>query len=220
MSSDPEQVGVQLALAELTKPTTAITQQFLDVHSVLSEDGTPSVADVIATEDGFDVYFNVQDESYYLVFIVLRDGERLFVNGCRAQAACKVYLKITSDTLRASDITERTGLTPTKSWDKDDPRQYGPITYDFTGWFFDPFGYAPGEFEEKLTHLLDVTEHAAPRIRAVAGECYVAVAAAYFGYKDQMWGVSFGPRDAQRLAALGASFDVDLYASGPHLPSE
>ena len=95
----------------------------------------------------------------------------------------------------------------------------GQRDYTFSAWFFDPAGRGPGEFERKLRTLLDATEtHAAAiHVLSVTGECSVCVRVPYSGYQEQMWGLPFEAHDLQRLAALGAGLDVDLYAYGPEL---
>ncbi len=69
----------------------------------------------------------------------------------------------------------------------------------------------------KLCRLLDLTESAALRVRGLTDRCDVSLMVLYDGYSSQMWGLAFEPGDVVRLAALGASIDVDLYASGPDL---
>ena len=98
-----------------------------------------------------------------------------------------------------------------------DTTRLQPITPDVHPLDLCPEGDHPGEFEDKLTRLLDLTQEAAPRIRALGATCDVNVTVGYRGYAKQMWGVPIERDDLSRLAALDAGLDIDLYAGGPAL---
>lgn len=219
-----DRLAIELARSELAHPTLSITQQYLAVHTLEQEGGEARVAAVVHVEDRADVYFRVEGKSYFLVIPAHPEGEGWKVGFCRAEARSKVTLAIRSQTMTAPEITEAVGLTPTESWSKGDARRrrhpnqgdLGP--YTFTGWFLCPDGDAPGEVGTKLCRLLDLTESAALRVRGLTDRCDVTLMVLYDGYSSQMWGLAFESGDVARLAALGASMDVDLYASGPELP--
>jgi hypothetical protein len=214
-------LAIEIARAELAHPTFAVTEQYLEVHILEQEGEEPRVAAVVRVEGRVDVYFRLKGQSYFLVIPVNPEGEGWAVGCCRAEARSRVTLVIRSETMTAPEITEVLGLTPTESFSKGDAhllpqlKPLGPRT--FTGWFLSPDEDVPGEVETKLSRLLDLTESAAPSIRELANRCDVVVAVLYNGYSNQMWGLSFEARDVARLAALGVSIDVDLYASGPDL---
>ncbi|GGO40304.1 DUF4279 domain-containing protein [Deinococcus humi] len=221
MTHPTEQRVREVALNELTSPTLASTTQFFGVHPLQLEGGQPRVHGVLTRGDLWEVYFKPETEPYFLVMLVESQGDRLTVRGCRAQARARVCLSITSKELSANDITAAVTLAPTEAWSKGDarthPRQQHLGPYTFTRWSFCPDGDLPGRFEDKLTRLLDLTEPAAPRIRALIPSCMVSVVVGYWGYTQQMWGVGGTARDMARIAALGADLDIDLYASGPEL---
>ncbi len=54
-------------------------------------------------------------------------------------------------------------------------------------------------------------------VHALSALADVGINIAYWGYKEQMWGIHFGTDIIQGLAVLNLSVDVDLYASGPDL---
>jgi hypothetical protein len=80
-----------------------------------------------------------------------------------------------------------------------------------------PDGDLPGEVKDKLIRLLDLTDIASTRIRALGSVCDIDILVAYRGYAHQMWGLPIEAREMARIAAMGAGLDVDLYASGPEL---
>ncbi|GGO29655.1 DUF4279 domain-containing protein [Deinococcus humi] len=221
MTHPSEQRVREVALAELTSPTLESTTQFFGVHPLQLQGGQPQVHAVLTREDLWEVYFKPETEPYFLVMLVERQGQGLSVRGCRAEARTSVCLSITSKELTSNDITAAVTLTPTEAWSKGDarphPRQQHLGPYTFTRWSFCPDGDLPGRFEDKLTHLLDLTEPAAPRIQALIPSCTVSLVVGYWGYTQQMWGIVGAAHDMARIAALGADLDIDLYASGPEL---
>lgn len=218
--TDFSQMALELALQEVREQEWLSTQQFFRVHTLQTENGIPVTTVCHRPNlEGFDVYFHLEDEPYFLVIPVSLEKNELKLFYCRAEAKSKVYLGITSKTVPAAQITAQIGLAPTESWEMGTPMRMtrGRTNYKFNGWFFDPSGDAPGEFEQKLKTLLDLTEPHAAAIRSLSesGECSVWVRVPYSGYQEQMWGLGIDPPDLQRLAALGAGLDIDLYVSGP-----
>lgn len=223
MSDDVEKSAIELALEEIEAPEFAITKQLLSVHHLVSEDSVPVVAGVLPSGTGFDVYFKIKDERYFFVILILERSDGLYVNGSRMEASTDISLFITSELLTAEEITESIGLVPTQAWSKDDRHASSKVSqrvHKFTGWILSPDGHAPGEIGDKLERLLNLTEPFAPQIRSLETTCSIEISIAYAGYKDQMWGIPFTNRELQRMAALGAHVDIDLYAYGPDLPDE
>jgi Domain of unknown function (DUF4279) len=217
---DFAQMALELALREVVEQEWLSTQQFFRAHTLQKDNGLP-VTTVLAIQDRFDVYFHLEKEPYFLVIPVNLEQDKLKLYHCRAEAKSRVYLGITSETVTAAELTARIGLEPTENWKKGapNPTTRGRINYKFHGWFLDPSGNGPGGVDQKLQKLLDLTDPYAAAIRELSeeGDCSVWVRVPYSGYQEQMWGVGVDPRDLQRLAALGAGLDIDLYAYGPPL---
>lgn len=218
----PVDEAVQVALTELARPTHADTQQPFQVHELETEGDRPRVFGVLPGDGCWGVCFRPQNEFYDLVMMVDHEGGEGSIRGCRASARARVALSIVSEDLTAQAITQATGLELTDSWSRGNLRTHprmrhlGPCA--FTRWTLCPEGDLPGEFEDKLTRLLQLTEPAAARIRALADTCDVSILVGYQGYTGQLWGLPIEARDVARIAALGAAVDVDRYASGPALP--
>lgn len=220
MTALPNPAVVEVALAELAAPTHADTEQFFGPHQLEMDHGHPRVYAVIPGDAVYEVYFKPESEHYFLVMLVEHHGGEWSIRGCRAEAGTRVVLSIVSDQLTAGDITRAIGLEPTESWSKGDPRpqNMGPLRlYTFTRWTLCPGGDLPGEVKDKLTRLLDLTDDASTRIRALGSVCDIDILVAYRGYVHQMWGLPIEAREMARIAAMGAGLDVDLYASGPKL---
>ena len=222
--------AVDLARREILTPALSTTKEVLAVHAPVLADGLPLIARADTTREpgAFYFYFRLENEPYYLV-IVVRPGEKgLAVAGAYVEAAVRVFLLITSETLSPDEITRRVGFKPTATHGKGKclHKHLRPLAK--TMWRFEPHMSLPESVDRKLDLLLDEldapTELAedgpAPRIAELAGECEVAVTICYEGYKDWLGGWGAGPGTLQRLAALGANVELDLYASGPDLPLE
>ncbi|GHF90976.1 hypothetical protein GCM10017782_30030 [Deinococcus ficus] len=143
------------------------------------------------------IYFRPQNEFSFLVMMVDHEGGAWSIRGCRASARARVALSIVSEDLTAQAITQGTGLEPTDSWSRGDLRTHprmrhlGP--HAFTRWTLCPEGDLRSEFEDKLTRLLQLTEPAAARIRALADTCDVSILVGYGGYTDQFEAFRLNP---------------------------
>jgi len=217
MTASPHR-AVEVALAELDAPTHGLTHQFFGPHSLEMDHGLPRVHAVIPGDEVDEVYFRPVSEDYFLVMLVEHHDGEWSMCGCRAEARSRVALSIVSTELTAEAITRATGLVPTESWSTGDsrPQDRGQLKpYAFTRWTFCPDGDLPGKFEHKLARLLDLTDDASARIRALGSVCDINILVGYQGYAPQMWGLPIDASEMARIAAMGAGLDVDLYASGP-----
>jgi Domain of unknown function (DUF4279) len=212
----------QVALEEVRIQHLYTTQQFFRPHVLQLEEGKPKTT-VLEEEDVLSVYFYLEHESYFLVMTVADDGAGLAVRGCRAEAGCWVYLSVLSETLHPDQITARLGLAPTEQRIMGEmgtlpdgrPRR---MPHRKHNWTLDLAGpYTPGTFEDKLDALLNAVSPYAEAFRTLGSQCSVGIGTAYSGYREQMWGVHLTAARLDRMGALGASFDIDLYASGPDL---
>ncbi len=214
--------AVELARREVLAPALSTTKEVLAVHTPLLEGGQPLLARADTTREpgAFYFYFRLEHQPYYLV-IVVRPGEKgLVAAGAYVEASVRVFLLITSETLSPAEITRRVGFEPTATHGKGKclHKQLAPMSK--TRWRFEPHASLPESLDRKLVLLLDEIDGSAGRVAALAAECTVAVGICYEGYKDWLGGWAASPATIERLAALGANVELDLYASGPDLPVE
>lgn len=215
-----EKLCRDLAVAEVREPKLSLTQQFLEVHRVAEGESGPLTAGVVAVDNRVDVYFRLVNEKYFLVLCVTFNDTGPSVSFCRAEARCRVYLSITSDTIAPEEVTSTLHLSPTESWRRGDPSRHpGGIPRKFHAWYFDPLGEDPGECDQKMKALLILLADASSEIRKLRMRCAASLCVVYHGYQDQMWGLHWSAHTIQQIAALGVDVDVDLYASGPDLES-
>ena len=167
------------------------------------------------------VYFKVVDQPYYFV-VVLRAGgeERLALSATYWEADVRVYVRIISEKLTASEITARLNRSPTRTWSMGEARfkrnPKGRKHADHA-WMFEPQEGVPGTVEEKLGVLLDAMGSLSDQVTLLTSCCDVEVVVVYsaWGGDPQFGGIQIASEAVDRLAALGARLDVDLYAYGP-----
>ena len=215
-----ETQAVELARREVLSPTLAATREVLSVHRPVLVDGLPLIAraDVTREPDAYYFYFRLEGEPYYLVVVVRREGEKLAVGCACVEAAVRVFLLVKAQDLTPAEITKRLGLKPTASQAKGERLHPELAPLSCTLWRFEPHQTLPEELGRKLDLLLDKLKPAAPRIAELAREADVTLSICYEGCKEWLGGWDADPPTLRRIAALGASLHLDLYASGPDLP--
>jgi hypothetical protein len=210
----------QVAISEVVAPTLGVTIQVLTVHKVVIRDGVPVIfrIEYITETDTFCVYFKIEAEPYYFVVTIGRKDEKLSVLGSYLQAAVRVYLGISSSILDPTTITEKIKLNPTRSVVVGESPV--PKLPNFKSkenrWYFEPQQDTPGELERKLNFLLDRLEPFQSNILALQNECEICIMICYEGYRGWMGGWHLDRLIIQKIAALGAEVDFDLYAYGEH----
>jgi hypothetical protein len=215
-------LAAEAATAEVLVPKLATTEQILSVHRLLKQDDRPIViwVDETIEEGAFHAYFQLENEPYYLVVVLRRSGEQLVAATSYIQAAVRVFLTISSDTLEPDKITELLGLTPDESHAKGetrDPRR-PYLRFKQHRWVFHPDKTVPGSLEDKLSALLNQLEPVQAKVASLQDQCGIHIGICYEGYQDWMGGVHLTAKTISRLADLKADIDLDLYASGPDMP--
>jgi len=216
----PEQQAVDIARREILSPTLATTKEVLAVHKPFLEDGQPLIAraDTIREPGAFYFYFRVEGEPYYVVVVVRPEGKGLVLAGAYVEAAVRVFLLIKSKELTPDEITRRLGLKPTAAYAKGHTLHKGLRPLAQTLWRFEPHKTLPEEVGRKLDLLLDQLDGAAAPIAELANECRATVNICYEGCREWLGGWTASARTVQRIAALGADLELDLFASGPDFP--
>lgn len=201
-----------IAIAEILNPTFSLTRQFLATNKLVYEHNTPIVADVIIREDEnkcAEVYFLIEDESYY--FVVYVDIEpHPSVRFMGTSPGNRVYFFAISEEHDLQELLAQISIEPTSTQEKGRRIRYNSFKIQ-------PYQEQTGEVEDKLATLIKLLLPHKTEIQALSTIASVGVNVAYWGYKEQMWGINFDRTIIQGLAALNLSIDVDLYASGPAL---
>jgi len=206
-----------VALAEVRAPRLRTTAQFFSVHRLASQ----PIAGVWPEPGGWSVAMSLEGEPYFWVCRVERSSAGLrTVWGSHSNLA-KVYLAISSDTVRPEDVTSQLGLQPYGTHIKGSPRQWNGITgrpYEDHRWYYRADCPEPLDFEAKLSRLLVDLSPRSEQLRDLAGRCAVVIQVAIYEYADSPRGWHLERGVLRNLAELGLELDVDLYVSGPALP--
>jgi hypothetical protein len=187
-----EQAIQAAAMAEILHPTLAMTEQFLAVNTIVFKEHEPVVADVILREEEqmAEVYFPIEEERYY--FVVYLDVEpHIALRTTGMSAGNRVYFFAKSAELPVDELVAMAGVEPTRTWGKGGKRK--PIPRH-NGFEVRPSLKETGEVEDKLRTLIGVLLPYTANIHALAAiaDVSMGINIAYWGYKDQMWGIHFG----------------------------
>ena len=212
-----EQAIQAAAIAEILHPTLAVTEQYLAVNSIVFKEYEPVIADVILREGEqvAEVYYPIEGERYY--FVVYLDVEpQVAIRQTCMTAGNRVYFLATSEEHTVDELVAKVGVEPTRAWDKGSRRKHIPR---HNGFEVCPSPKETGEVEDKLRTLIGILLPYTANIHTLSALADVGtgINIAYWGYKDEMWGIAFAKDIIQGLAALNLSLDIDLYAGGPDL---
>jgi hypothetical protein len=202
----------EVAIAEILHPTLDNTQQFLAVNTIVLKDHMPVVEDVILREEEqvAEVYFPIEGERYY--FVVYVDlAPHVVVRSTTMSAGNRVYFVAKSFERPVDELVAMAGVKPTRTWEK------GKKLPRHNGFEVRPYPKDTGEVEDKLRTIITELLPYSANIHALSAIANVGILIAYWGYKEQMWGIDFGTDIIQGLAALNLSVEVDLYVGGPDL---
>ena len=206
---------IAAAVAELKQPTNGVTEQFLGIHQIASEDDKPRVAGSIISDDQkrAAVYFTVEGEKFYFV-VYLGLGPEIIVTGVDTEDFYEIFFLATSEKRDAKQLATLTTLKPTKLWEKGDIR-YGCTRWKYSGIKFEPYT-KPDTFESKLGKLLSFLEQDAAGVCTLVNEAegFIQVVAIFHNGNTWLGGVHLDKEVVRRLAALYLEIDFALYAKG------
>jgi hypothetical protein len=122
-----------------------------------------------------------------------------------------VELRITSDILDSSRISELVGTQFDKCWTKGDSRFGTKVQESNHGCCLSSGLPRSAPLNVQLHTLLDRTISLRSGIKALDARCAVEISCVI--YSDQEPALTFSPDTVAAIAALGAGFDIDLYIS-------
>ncbi len=211
-----------IAISEVKYPTWSLTKQFLYVNKVVCNDGVPVIADItFSEEDVANVWFPIVGESYYFVtYVDCKPSPELRFVGI--SAGNRVCLVVVSDDSSSDELTGTLqGVEFSSTWRKGEIKREtkrGNILWENSGFEIEPYPKTSGEVEDKVRAIINLLKDQKQQMTELTKKAdHVELSIAYFGYKDQMWGIHLEPEVVRELGELGVSMDIDLYASGPDL---
>lgn len=210
-----EEQIINIAISELVTPTLGVTEQYLEIHSAVKENGTIKV-DRIDLEGKGDigvVYIPIENE--YFHFAVYVDLTKREVSGVDTESWNRVYFNATTEELSIQKVKDFTTLEPTDFWNKGDLRKNGKSTYNFSSFKLLP-NPEPDEFEDKLRQLLDLLETDPVGIENLVKNTNagITVAMNFHNGNGMLGGMNIDEKSIKRMSKLNLSIDFDLYADG------
>lgn len=140
---------------ELTEQTLGVTEQYLEVHQPVYENGILKIdrIDRESNDDLIVAYLPVEDE--YFHFAVYIDPLKKEIFNVGTESRNQVSLCITSENLMLQDLPLLRTIQPIRRWNKGDLRSNKRTTYNYTLVEYEPNPEAD-EFEDKLLKLLKI----------------------------------------------------------------
>ncbi len=210
---------IQKAIEEIETKSLAVTEQFLEIHEVVYDNGKPKIARIDKDKrDGiFVVYFPVKNEKFYFAVYVDTSPE-ISIRWTGTEPYNSVYFRAFSDTLSFGELSQLTTLKHTGGRSKGDPKR--PIGGTGILWkestiFYEPDS-EPDEFEDKLRKLLDFLEQDREGIAKLVDQAngYIQVAIEFHNGNTMLGGPNIDKGSLKRIANLNLEIDFDLYVSG------
>ncbi len=204
-----EKQGIQdIAIAEILNPTFVLTRQLLAINTIVFRENRPFVEDIILSEEEktAEVYFPIEGERYYFV-IYIDLKPQLSVRWMGMSQGNRVYFLATSEKHDLDELIALIGVEPTRTWKKGKN-----IRHD--GFEIQPAVKETGEVEDKLQAIIRVLLPFKAKLQILSTIADTGIQIAYWGYKEQMWGMHFDTETIQGIATLNLSIDIDLCAGG------
>lgn len=175
----------------------------------------PSIEDIILDpkENLARVYFPVEGERYYFVVTVALEPQPI-VNWVATSPGNDVYFAVTSQERSLEELLALTDIEPTRTWRKGERNGRLPR---HNGFEIRCYEKNTGEVEDKLRALVDTLLPYKADLSRLLQVASAGINIAYYGYKEEMWGIGLDKEIIGKLAELQLSVGIDLYASGPDL---
>lgn len=200
-----------IAVAEIIYPTFALTKQFLAVNKIILKENLPFIEDIILREEEkvAEVYFPIEGERYYFV-VYIDIKPQVSIRSMGTSPGNRVYFSATSEKHNLDELLVLIGVEPTRTWKKGKNIRHN-------GFEIQPSAKETGEVEDKLQAVIRLLLPFKADLQALSTIANTGIQIAYWGYKEQMWGMHFEAETLQELGMLNLSVDIDLYAGGPDL---
>jgi hypothetical protein len=206
----------KIAMEEIERKAWGVTEQFLQIHELIYEQGKPKILRIDKDEpDGTAiVYFPVKDEKFYFA-VYVETAPIIKIRWIGTEPMHSVSFRATSENLNFEQLASLTTLKPTGGWDKGQAKKHGNSVYKFSSIEFLP-NPEPDAFDDKIRKLLDFLEGDVEGIRRLAkiGGGQIQVASIFHNGNTMLGGFHLDQELLKRLYSLEVEIDFDLYAEG------
>jgi Domain of unknown function (DUF4279) len=208
-----------ISLKEFKEKNWGITEQYLEVMEILTEDGLPVIAKIEKSESEYLVYFTVKGEKFYYThyFEGVNPPQLIAID---ITPCTEVYLSVYSDEMNAEEMMAFTTLCTRKIYNKGDLRGTGKNMEAIrkqSRFDFEPGLNKAGAFENKLIFLLDQLEsHKSELDKLKSLGCQMSVSALMNAYisNTMVGGFFLDKTIIKKLNDLELELSFDLVVSG------
>lgn len=208
-----EQEIRELIQNELTNKEWGFTEQVLEIHSPVYQDGKIIIENIVDDNNEKIVYLPIVDEHFYLAFWIHTKNKEII--GISIEPGVSIYYKAISENYSSNDLRDITRLEITKSWNKDDQRKSNAGSYGFSCIMIEA-DKKPDVFERKLDILLSELMKDPDGVKKLSdlADTTIQVVIHYHNGNGMIGGPSLSDKNIKTLADLNLSIDFDFYISG------
>lgn len=208
-----EQEIRELIQNELTNKEWGFTEQVLEIHSPVYQDGKIIIENIVDDNNEKIVYLPIVDEHFYLAFWIHTKNKEII--GISIVPGVSIYYKAISENYSSNDLRGITRLEITKSWNKDDQRKSNAGSYGFSCIMIEA-DKKPDVFERKLDILLSELMKDPDGVKKLSdlADTTIQVVIHYHNGNGMIGGPSLSDKNIKTLADLNLSIDFDFYISG------
>ncbi|REC59699.1 hypothetical protein DRF65_24390 [Chryseobacterium pennae] len=208
-----EQEIRELIQNELTNKEWGFTEQVLEIHTPVYQDGKIIIENIVDDNNEKIVYLPIVDEHFYLAFWIHTKNKEII--GISIEPGVSIYYKAISENYSSNDLRDITRLEITKSWNKDDQRKSNAGSYGFSCIMIEA-DKKPDVFERKLDILLSELMKDPDGVKKLSdlADTTIQVVIHYHNGNGMIGGPSLSDKNIKTLADLNLSIDFDFYISG------
>ena len=211
-----DKIIIQKAIEEIENKNWGVTEQLLQIHQVVYENGIPKALTLHhhSNKDAATVYFQIKDERFYLA-IYLDTKPHVDIRGVATQPYHSIYFSASSDDLDFDQLCALTILGPAEGWSKGDKKRHGNTIHSHSKFMFEAHP-GPYDFDTKLNLLLDALETDKQGVQRMINiaDGYIQVATVFHNGNTMLGGHHLSRSAISRLARLNLEIDFDEYAEG------
>ena len=204
---------VECAVCEIEEKSFAVTQQYLEVNSILKVNGEYAIERIhdVPPED-IVVYFRITGERYF--FGVRVDRKKIEVTQVFIENGNNCYLRVSSKNHSLKELADYTQLTYTSGYSKGDAGNFGTARYENTLLRFELLDSECYSTEVALKLLLDKLEPHKTELAELSKKSFVRICIQKHQYVSGDLGLYLDVAMLKRLADLNLDLDIDPYICG------
>ncbi|WCL50676.1 DUF4279 domain-containing protein [Leptospira sp. GIMC2001] len=212
------EILIKKARNEISKPSLAITQQYLDVNIIDITDGEYTIERIAKFNENTIIYFKISEEKFYLGITI--DNSTSEVIHSFIENGNKCYLSCVSYNLSLEQLSKLTKLKYTSGWTKGDFRKDLQSKYDFTRINFELLTSECFDTENAINELLKILETDIPGINNLSSKSDACISICKHQYISSNAGLHIDLKTINRLAKLNLPLDIDTYIVGAKILDE